>query len=86
MIMLLLYVVSWVPYAICFVEAEPDEFGAGQILDLVVDGFFGCDILVQFISAYEDPQNGMPIVDLKKIAINYIKSWFFIDLVATIPI
>jgi len=41
---------------------------------------------VQFISAYEDPVSGLPVVDLKKIAINYVKVWFFIDLVATVPV
>ena len=86
MIFLLLYVISYVPYATCFIQVDSDTFGAAQITDLIIDGFFFCDIIVQFISAYEDPVSGLPVVDMKKIAINYVKLWFFIDLVATIPV
>ena len=86
MIILLIYVVSYVPFAICFVESDPNEMSGAQIFDLCVDGFFLCDIIIQFISAYENPINGLPVVDLKKIAINYLKGWFLIDLVATIPV
>ena len=51
----------------------------------MVDGFFGIDILINFISAYEDPINGLPVVSLKRIAINYLTGWFIIDFIAVIP-
>lgn len=55
------------------------------MIDMVVDIFFMVDIIINFISAYEDPDSGFPIVDLKYIAGNYITSWFFIDFIAVFP-
>lgn len=38
-----------------------------------------------FFTAYED-ERGIVIVEFKKIALNYIKGWFFLDLTATFPL
>jgi hypothetical protein len=89
MIILLVYVVLWVPINICFYQADPNDesndIDIGTLIDGLVDGFFGIDILINFISSYEDPVNGLPVVSLKKIAINYLTSWFLIDFIAVIP-
>jgi hypothetical protein len=53
-------------------------------LDTSIDLLFFLDIMITFVSAYEVP-GGLPEVRLKKIFNNYVYSWFFIDLVATIP-
>ena len=54
-----------------------------QALDWVIDGFFICDILMIFnTSYYEDEEL---IHDRKRIACRYVKGWFPIDLVATLP-
>lgn len=37
------------------------------------------------MSAYEDTEEGKIVKDINKIAINYIKSWFFPDAVACFP-
>ena len=55
------------------------------VLDLLVDILFGIDLIVNFISSYEDPVTNFPVVDLKKIAIKYITSWFFVDFIAIFP-
>ena len=46
---------------------------------------YGIDIFINFLSAYEDQDTGLMIIDMKKIAKEYVKGWFLIDLVATIP-
>jgi len=59
---------------------------AADYVDLVVDFLFGIDIIVNFISAYDDPKTGYPVVSLKKIAGNYITGWFLIDFIAVLPV
>jgi hypothetical protein len=44
------------------------------------------DVFINFISAQEDPVTLLPIVSLKIIALNYISSWFILDLISCIPI
>lgn len=52
---------------------------------MIVDFLFGIDLIVNFISSYEDPRTGLPVVGLKDIAINYLTSWFIIDFIAIFP-
>lgn len=58
MLILLMYVATYVPYNICFNldphTDEHDHWGFIVYLDLVVDIFFTCDIVVTFMSAHED--------------------------------
>ena len=58
---------------------------AAAIIDMIVDILFGIDLFVNFISSYEDPETGLPVVSLKLIAINYLTSWFPIDFIAVFP-
>jgi len=53
---------------------------------MAVDILFGIDIVVNFISSYDNPETGMPVISLKKISANYISGWFFIDLIAVFPV
>ena len=55
-------------------------------IEIIVDVLFGIDIIVNFVSSYEDPQNGLPVISFKKIAANYITGWFFLDLIAVFPV
>ena len=85
MIVLLIYVVTYVPISICFVDGASEGVNAGQILDQIVDIFFAMDLFIAFISAYEDPSTGLPVVSLKAIACNYLSGWFIIDFIAVFP-
>ena len=67
------------------VRSENDKIPVDELVDTVVDGFFTIDIFINFISAYEDPDSGLPVTSLKKIASNYISSWLIIDLVSVFP-
>ncbi len=55
------------------------------LINNIVDSMFGIDIFVCFFTAYED-KNEELVYDRKKIALEYIKSWFFIDLLSIIPV
>lgn len=55
-------------------------------LDTIADCLFFCDIFVNFISAYDNLDTGLPEVDLKKIASHYMTGWFSLDFVAVLPI
>jgi len=52
--------------------------------DTVQDSLFLIDIILNFRTAYFD--DGVLIVSLKKIGKKYLKGWFFIDLLSTIPL
>jgi len=54
-----------------------------SIIDVFVDIMFIADILINFRTSYL--HNGEVVVDPKKIALNYMKSWFLIDSAAAIP-
>ena len=82
-IALLLYTAIYVPYKIAFIN-EQDSV-VTQIFEWTVDILFAIDIFVNFISVYEDRKTGVIILDRKKIAMNYIKSWFILDLLACFP-
>jgi len=54
-----------------------------SIIDMFVDIMFIADILINFRTTYL--HNGEVVSDPRKIAFNYIKSWFVIDATAAIP-
>ena len=53
---------------------------------MCVDILFGIDIIVNFLSSYEDPATGLPVISLKAIALNYLTGWFMLDLLAVLPV
>lgn len=54
-----------------------------SVIDMLVDIMFIADILINFRTTYL--HNGEVVVDPRKIALNYMKSWFLIDSAAAIP-
>ena len=81
-IMLLMYTAIFVPYKIAFIENDPQPL---VIFEWLVDLIFGIDIIVNFISATEDANSNTLIYSHKTLAANYIKSWFFLDVLACFP-
>lgn len=79
---LLLYTATYVPYRVSFIDG--DSSLAFQIFENTIDVLFFFDIIVNFLSAIEK-KDGSYECSFKVIAKTYIKSWFFLDLVATIP-
>ncbi|CDW89227.1 cation channel family protein [Stylonychia lemnae] len=79
---LLLYTATYVPFRISYVDDNPIYM---IILDTIMDMIFLTDLVLSFFSAYEDKKMGVEVRH-KYIAIAYIKSWFFLDLMSCVPI
>ena len=79
--LLLLYTATVTPYQVCFVEEEDDTW---FIIGSIIDGLFFIDIIINFHSAYTD-LDGKLIIDKKLIMKNYLKTWFFIDIISCVP-
>jgi hypothetical protein len=62
---------------------QPEVPDILSIIDMFVDIMFIADILINFRTTYL--HNGEVVVDPRKIALNYMKSWFLIDTAAAIP-
>ncbi len=58
------------------------------IVDTATDFLFLVDVMMRFRSAYfvEIKSGPVLIIDVKKISVHYVKTWFFIDLSASIPV
>jgi hypothetical protein len=54
------------------------------VVDLCVDIFFFCDIVVNFRTTYIGKNDAL-VTDPKKIAIRYLRTYFIVDLVAAVP-
>ena len=70
-----------IPYRIAFTIEDSMTW---MIINALIDISFALDILVVFNTAFYD-ENFKIVVCRKRIAIKYLKSWFFIDLFAIIP-
>jgi hypothetical protein len=71
-----------VPVRIAF---EDNISTAWKTADYIMDAIFFTDIIVNFLCALETDQGDL-IIDRKAIAIEYLKGWFWIDFLSTIPI
>lgn len=80
-IILLAYTATYVPFRVSFVDDTPMGL---FIWDLIVDGLFAIDIFINFLSAFEDKEDIIE-VRLGKIARQYVRSWFLLDIIAVIP-
>ena len=78
---LMLYTAIIMPYRIAFIESDSSFW---KIFETVIDFLFLFDIFITFNIGYYDENNDL-IVDRKKIAINYIMSWFALDLITSLP-
>ncbi len=73
-----------IPFEIAF-KPPIAEHIVYTLANICIDFFFLLDIILTFRTTYIDRVSGDEISDPKKIALNYLKSWFWIDLLATIP-
>ncbi|XP_036367959.1 potassium voltage-gated channel subfamily H member 8-like isoform X2 [Octopus sinensis] len=76
------YIAIMVPFNAAFIVGE---FVRTTIYaDVAVEIIFGIDIILNFRTTYVS-NTGQVIYDGKLIALNYIKQWFLMDLLAAIP-
>lgn len=87
MILLMLYIGIYVTFDVSFNSnyATSRVLDAKMITNYAVDILFAFDILINFITAYEDPFTCKLETSLCTIAKHYIRTWFFLDLVCVIP-
>ena len=74
------YQATIVPIRICFDEPAT---GFWESAEFFMDIYFGLDILVNFNTGFYD-QQGL-CLERKKFILNYLKTWFLPDLLASIP-
>jgi hypothetical protein len=55
-----------------------------DITDMIIDGVTYLDIVFSFRTGYVDSSNNI-VTDLREIKVNYLKTWFFIDICSTFP-
>ena len=86
-LILLFYVAFFVPYRVAFKEAK-DAHTENILLicEIVTDVSFGVDIVLNFFTAYADKGADYRLeTRISRIAKRYLRSYFFIDLIATFP-
>jgi hypothetical protein len=81
MTILLLYTASYMPYRISFIDTVTVQ---SIIFDCSIDFLFIFDIIINFFSTYEDSKAGL-VINLKKIALHYLFTWFFFDVFSCLP-
>jgi len=80
--LLILYSIIIIPFRIGF-QVSPSR--GESMFDLIVDSLFGLDIIFNFNTSYVDPTTELVVTSRRKIAANYLKAWFWIDLFSTVP-
>ena len=82
-IMVVLLVTTMViPLRLAFVEEEPPVV---LIIYYSIDALFAVDIVLWFFTSYTDSESQVEVTGYKKIAKNYLKTWFFIDFLSIVP-
>ncbi|XP_029953403.1 potassium voltage-gated channel subfamily H member 4-like isoform X2 [Salarias fasciatus] len=81
------YVAVTVPYSISFTSHDDIVKAARStfISDIAVELLFIIDIILNFRTTYVS-QSGQVVYEARSICIHYATTWFFVDLVAALPI
>ena len=79
--LMLLFIAFYIPFRLAFVN-ELDE--TWMVVENMVTLSFVLSICINFVTAYYTPE-GVLVFDCIKVAKNYAKGFFMIDLIATIP-
>lgn len=82
---LIVYSVVVVPWRISF-NVPSVNFSPNFWVDFVIDVCFFLDIITSFRTPYLDNETGGFVLLQCYVALNYLKLWFWIDLVSTIPV
>lgn len=79
-LLLIVYVSLFLPYRLAFL----DGWLLGlEVTDLCIDAFFMADIVLSFFTACKI--GDIVVTDHRAIACIYLRTWFLLDLVATLP-
>ena len=90
MAVFILFYVFIVPLRLAFDSTSYTDFvqaaGGWFIMDLVCDILFIGDIFLNFRTTFRKLGKGGIVTDSRKIALHYLKFWFWIDIVASFPL
>ena len=81
MMLLVIYTGTYIPYKTAFIDNSSETVNT---VELSIDSLFIIDIIVNFISAYEDNERNIEF-RFFRIASKYIMSWFVFDVISCIP-
>lgn len=79
---LMVYTATIMPFRFAFYDTV--FWDGWTILELSLDSVFLCDIGINFVSIYTKG-NGYVVTEHRRIALHYLKTWFALDLVASVP-
>lgn len=79
---LLLYISMALPYNIGFVVENSET---QNYVDRVIDWLFMLDVVLNFRTGY-NTQLGIEVLDSRLVAIRYLKSWFALDVLSSVPV
>ena len=82
--MAIFYSVLEVPFSISFSQNAARD-AAAVAVDYFVIAVFFADILVTFMTSFVDSHTDRLVTDRRLIGLNYVKFWFWVDLVSSIP-
>jgi hypothetical protein len=83
LLMLMIYTAFLMPFRIAFIDSD-DSSGGWAIIENIIDFLFLFDCMLNFNIAFQNNYNHL-IISRKEIALEYIKTWFIIDIVSSIP-
>ena len=66
-------------------RAIADTYNISEKLNYVIDILFFMDILMNFRTTYYNSRTALEITDKNLIVKNYLKGYFIIDLLSTVP-
>jgi len=81
MMILLIYSATYVPFETAFIE---NPSASAAVFEMIVTVYFICDVLINFISAYETNDKNIEF-RFSQIAQNYLYSWFLLDAFSCVP-
>lgn len=83
----LIIMAFYVPFRVCLYWDDDGKPSRGVFcFEVVIDSLFGVDIILNFLTAYQENKPKTSYVcNPRKIAINYLKGFFWIDVLATFP-
>lgn len=84
-VVLLLYVALVVPYRAGF-SVPTVVWSSFWWFEVLVDIYFVADLILNFLFAYEDPEERKIIVNREAIRQKYLRSWFLVDFLSVLPI
>lgn len=85
LLLCLLYVGVVVPFSEAF-DASAAPLSGRFWFEALIDLFFVIDVLINFRTGFMEHTTAEVVIDLRKIAIRYMRTWFIIDVVSCAPI